>query len=283
MCVDELERLSSAGYSGAAWGYDFDWEARYGTMPAGTPTIVATGFVTKGLFAAYQTLGIDKAFFLCRSACDFLQKDLVRTSDPDGAFCWSYSPLDRTSVLNATMKGARLCAQVSSITGEQELRDLARRTVTFVARRQRADGAWPYSASDNRSWVDNFHTGYVLECLSDYQRCTGDSSFARVTRKGWDYYRGCFFTNEGIPKYYDHRAYPIDATTCAQAILTLCAFDDVAAARRVALWTIGRMQRSDGAFIYQIHRWYRIRIPYARWSVAWMLCALARLAATDAP
>src|SRR5436309_7129488 len=38
--VEELERLQTRGFSGACWGYDFDWQSRYGSLAAGTPTIV---------------------------------------------------------------------------------------------------------------------------------------------------------------------------------------------------------------------------------------------------
>jgi len=42
-CVRELRAMRSAGYSGDCWGYDFDWEGRNATIPASTPTVVATG------------------------------------------------------------------------------------------------------------------------------------------------------------------------------------------------------------------------------------------------
>ncbi len=280
-CLSELQRLRSAGYSGACWGYDFDWQTRHGLISAGTPTIVATGFVTTGLYEAHRLLGMPNALRLCESACGFLRKDLHATKDTDGAFCWSYSPLDRSAVLNATMKGARLCAAVYELTGDKQLASLAERTVRFVSRRQRTDGSWPYAVGDERTWADNFHTGYVLECLAEYERCTGDDTFASQRQRGWEHYRRSFFTDEGLPKYYDNRIYPIDATACAQAILTLCRFGDVNAATRVAIWAVEHMQRPDGAFVYQIHRRYSNRIPYVRWSAAWMFCALARLLLED--
>ena len=41
--IERLVATSSPGYSGICWGYPFDWEARYASIPAGTPTVVATG------------------------------------------------------------------------------------------------------------------------------------------------------------------------------------------------------------------------------------------------
>jgi hypothetical protein len=278
-CLGRVEALRSRGYSGDCWGYEFDWEPRYSAIPipAGVPNIVATGIVTNALFETSRLTGIEAALDSCVSAADFVLGDLERTVARDGSFCWGYFPSDRQLVLNATMKGARLCAQVFSRTGDPELSDAARAAVSFVADHQRADGAWPYSVGDARSWVDNFHTGYLLECLDAYERDTKDESFRTVKTKGWRYYRESFLTREYVPKYFDCRIEPIDATACAQTISTLCTFGDVLGASRVALWVTAKMQRPDGGFVYQRHAHYTNRIPYMRWSIAPMFCALARL------
>jgi hypothetical protein len=276
--IAELARLSSPGYSGACWGYDFDWQTRFEYIPAFTPTIVATGFVTNALVTAYESLGIPEALPLCISAAEFVRTDLNRIPGPDGSFCWSYSPLDRQPVVNATAKGARLCAQVATLAGRSDLLADARDSLRFVAAHQRPDGAWPYAVDDPRSWSDNFHTGYVLDCLQEYEHRTADTTFRAATDAGWTYYRDHFFDDGSIPRYYDRRRYPVDATAAAQSLLTLCRFGDLATARRVADWSIRRLQRPDGAFAFQIHRHYTNRIPYMRWSTSWLYCGLARVA-----
>jgi hypothetical protein len=278
-CLRGIEALRSPGYSGDCWGYQWDWEPFYGSMPipAGHPNIVVTGIVTNALFETHRLAGVQAPLDSCVSAAEFLLRDVERVVATDDSFCWGYFPRDRQLVPNATMKGARLCAQVFSLTGDRELRDTARTTVKFVAAHQRPDGAWPYAVGDARSWVDNFHTGYVLECLDAYERYADDTSFSSAKARGWQYYRASFLTEDYVPKYYDHRVTPIDATACAQTISTLCTFGDVPAAAQVALWTIAQMQRPDGGFVYQRHSHFTNRIPYVRWSIAPMFSALARL------
>jgi hypothetical protein len=276
--VAELERLVSPGYSGACWGYDFPWDAHYASIPAHCPTIVATGFVTNALYELDRHFGDERARQLVLSSTKFLREDLNRTTDGK-TFCWSYSPRDSQAVLNATMKGARLCAQASELGAEADLLDLARATIGFVVARQRGDGSWPYAAGDLRRWADNFHTGYVLDCLDEYERITGDTRFQEAKNAGFAFYRGRFFRRDGAARYYDKATYPIDATSCAQAILTLIRFDDVEQAGRVATWTLNHLAKPDGSFKYQIHPWYEIRLTYVRWSVAWLFLALSRLEA----
>jgi len=279
VCLKRLGELRSPGYSGDCWGYEFDWEPRYAAMPipAGLPNIVATGIVTNALFEAHRLAEIPSALASCASATEFVLRDLHRTTAPDGSFCWGYFPGDRQLVLNATMKGARLCAQVFSSTAGGELREAAEATVRFVADHQRSDGAWPYAVGDARSWVDNFHTGYLLDCLDAYERHANDVTFSAVRAKGWGYYRTSLLTGDFVPKSFNDRLHPIDATACAQAITTLCTFEDVLAAGRVARWTLGNMQKRDGAFAYQRHALFTNQVPYMRWSIAPMFCALSRL------
>lgn len=276
-CIAELTRLRSPGFSGDCWGYPFDWEARYGRVRAGTPTIVATGIVTNALFVAYRFLGLQHAFDMCRSAVEFVLHDLPRRSEGE-TFCWGYYPGDGQRVLNATMKGARLCAQVYSITGDERYLEPAARTAAYVARHQREDGSWPYAVGDSRDWTDSFHTGYVLDAYDSFESCTGDETFHAAKDKGWRYYRQAFFGDDGAPRYYPGTAFPVDATACAQALLTLCRFGDVGTASGVAGWSIGNLQSADGGFAYQLRRRRVVRTPYMRWSSAYMYDGLCRLA-----
>ncbi len=275
--LSEIARLQSKGYSGACWGYDFDWEARYAKIPAFTPTVVATGFITNALFEYYQITRSQRAFDLCESATRFVMNDLNKTVE-DENFCYSYSPLDKQVVLNATMKGARLLAQVYSVTKNQALIDEARKTVAFVVKKQQSNGAWAYATKkgDARTWADNFHTGYVLDCLDDYQKYSGDPSFNEALQKGIAYYEANFFENGEVPKYYDKSLYPVDATAVAQSILTLTRFGKMDLAERVVNWTLRHMQDESGYFYYQRTKRGVNKIPYMRWSSAWMFVALTK-------
>jgi hypothetical protein len=273
-CLEELIRLRSQGYSGACWGYDFDWEARHARIPSFTPTIVATGIITNALFEYYALSGDARAVDLCQSAVVFVQRDLHKTY-AGKQFCYSYSPHDRQTVLNATMKGARLLAQVYSATGERALLEEARRTVQYVVDHQHPDGSWPYAAGDGRTWIDNFHTGYILDCLHEYLRLSSDRSAGPAFEKGKQFYIDKLFSSTGLPKYYHTSLCPIDSTAAAQSILTLNRIGSADKAAAIALWMIRNMQHHEGFFYYRRHRLLTNKISYMRWSNAWMFMALA--------
>jgi hypothetical protein len=281
-CLSELVRLQSPGYHGACWGYDFDWEGRYARIPATMPTVVATGFITNALFHLHTVTGNPAARDLCVSATRFVTNDLRKTHG-EGGFCYSYSPADTQKVFNATMKGARLLAQVYSWTGDERLREEAAATVRFVMLHQRPSGAWAYSTGDARSWADNFHTAYVLDCLDEFMRRARTDEFAHHLQRGLDYYLRSFFEAGEIPRYYDTSTYPVDATSGAQSILTLLRFGRREQAVRVARWLVAHLQDPEGYHYYQVRKHYTIRIPYTRWSSAWMFTALAALLVPDDP
>jgi hypothetical protein len=275
--VQCLAATVSPGYAGSCWGYPFDWETRHGPIPAGTPTVVATGMIANSLWLAHEHLGLRPAAELVLGAAEFVMCDLQRIRGDEGTFCWTYSPSSQQAVLNATLKGSRLLAQAHALGGRGELLEAAADSVAFVLAHQLPSGAWPYSLADPRR--DNFHTGYVLECLRTYRELSGDRSPDEAIERGWLYYRSRFFTEALIPKYYDDRIEPLDATACAQAIITLCEFGDLKAAAAVARAAIELLGREDGSFAYQRRRGRTMTTPFLRWSTAWMYCALSRLSA----
>jgi rhamnogalacturonyl hydrolase YesR len=128
-------------------------------------------------------------------------------------------------------------------------------------------------------WIDNFHTGYNLECIADYIRFSGDHDNDENLAKGFDYYIKTFFSDEGVPKYYSNSVYPIDIHAPAQMIITLAKLGKLHEfknlASKVLNWTIDNMQSDEGYFYYQITKYFSSRIPYMRWAQAWMFYALS--------
>lgn len=281
--IDELAGLLLAlrteGFSGSCWGYNFDWESKAFYQAKFTPTIVATTYAANALIDAYLVTNNDLYLREAVSAKEFIIKDLKRTYLANGNFAFSYSPFDQTSVFNASLLGARLLSRIYSITGEIELKQLAEKAIGYGVDFQNADGSWFYSPLPFHQWIDNFHTGFNLECISDYATFTGDSKFNESFDKGMSYYLRTFFDAEGRSKYYNNNLFPIDIHAPSQLIITLSKSrlfrQNQALIDRVLGWTIKHMQSPHGYFYYQKRRFYTNRIAYMRWSQAWIFYGLA--------
>lgn len=276
--VKDLKKRVPEGYSGTCWGYDFDWEARHAKIPAYQPTVVATGIITNGLFQAWQITGLDSLKELILDSVPFILNDLNRTYDGE-TFCFSYSPFDEQQVFNASMKGARLLAQAYSINKNIDYKETAKIAVQFVINHQNSDGSWFYSLSKKGDWVDNYHTGYVLDCLYDYMKFCDDDSFKTQYQLGYEYFKKTFIDKSGMPNFYSHKKYPADCTAASQTILTLVRNDDTEPAQKVAEWMIEHMQAENGSFYFRKFRYYTLKTTFMRWSNAWMFVAFAYLMA----
>ncbi len=279
----ELLAMRLRGYSGAAWGYNFDWQSRNFFAPRGTATIVPTAFAARALIEAAREFEDEEYLTTARSVCDFIINDLRRTEETEAELCFSYSPKSDTAIYNASLLAAEVLASVSAITGARELRSTAERAARYVINHQREDGSWSYGRATSQSWVDNFHTAFVLFSLVRIiNDCELGADFRQALERGYQYWSANFFLADGWPKYYHDNPYPADAHAGASAIVTFLELRDLDSraaglAEAVAAWTIHNLRDERGFFYYQRRRFYTVRKPYMRWSQAWMLYALARL------
>lgn len=282
-CLEWLVEHASPGYSGLCWGNHFDYQSRVFYLPKGEPTVVWTALIAHAFLDAWEVTG--KAAYLeaAQGVAAFILADLQRR--PEGAgICISYIPSSYRCVHNASMLAAAALARTGAAGGDPRCLEVAAAAVASTVGAQRDDGSWWYGEAENLHWVDNFHTGYVLESLWEYMRASGDDTHLAAFRRGADFFCDHFFLADGTPRYYWDRTWPVDIQCAAQAIETLVliagARDDeraLARARQVAVWTIENMQDADGFFYFQRRRLVVNRTPMLHWGQATMLHALVTL------
>lgn len=270
-----LDKLKVEGYSGACWGYNFDWQARrLFLFPRNTPTIVATCFCASALFEAFEVTKNERWLEIALSSANFILEDLNRTEHKEG-YLFSYSPLEgNNTVFNASLLGSKLLSYCYKYTGNELYAQEAHASALACVNSQHEDGSWVYGMLPVQNWIDSFHTGYNLEALRIYSDFTGDSSFDKNIEKGFRYYMESFFLPNGMPKYYHNKVYPIDIHCPGQLFVTANRlgkyqeFQDIC--DKVMLWTIDAMQDEKGYFYYQMKKLWSSKIPYMRWSQAFM-------------
>ena len=281
-CLQWLIDHQFPGYSGACWGNHFDYISRNGGIPKGMPTVVWTSLIGHAFLDGYEHFQNDRYLQVAVSICEHLMLDLRTHQEGEGT-CINYTPGTDSWVHNANTLGGSFLARTFAHTKNESYLALARRSMTYTAQHQRLDGSWYYAEKSNAHWVDNFHTGYVLDCFKHYRDSTGDRSFDDILQKGYRFWKEAFFHPDGTPKYYDYKTLPLDIQCSSQAIDTLVFFSDedpeaIDLALRVARWTITNMQDKTGYFYYRRYSpWVVNRTPTLHWGQATMLCALAGL------
>lgn len=269
----------------ACWGYNFPWQQRFLLVPAFSPNIICTSFGGEAMVDLYEATGEVQFLDAATSAARFILEGLPVIEDGDGK-CFSYTPFGSSTVHNASLLGGALLARVYRHGPDCVFVENALAAAKYSVTRQRPDGSWPYGEAPTQQWVDGFHTGFNLLALRTIQEVAPQSWIRDSIERGFKYYLDRFFENGCVPKYYHDRLYPIDIHSVSQAVLTLVEFrrdypDGLLLARRVLEWAFDNMRSPEGYFYYQKHRWYTNRIPYMRWSQAWMLRALAEFVAAE--
>jgi hypothetical protein len=268
-----------------AFGYNFDWQSRAFFAPQGTPTVVPTAFAAAAFLEGYEIFADEKYLETAHEICRFITEDLNRVGETGTEICFSYTPIDRNVIFNASLLAGEALAKTGAILDNENYLKLAEKTANYVVRRQKENGSWAYGSGIKYGWIDNFHTAYVLVSLFRLQKTIPDLSCDETLRKGLDYWLENFFLPDGTPKYYDQETFPVDIHSAAAAIVALCELNELDArclpqAEKTALWTIENMRDSGGFFYYQKRRETIVKTSFIRWSNAWMLYALARLVET---
>ncbi|GIK76700.1 MAG: hypothetical protein BroJett022_03900 [Actinomycetes bacterium] len=287
-CVDRLVELRTPFSSESSWGYHFDVETRFFFYPKTTPNTIATAFTGLALLDAHAAGVEGDTMGLAASAGRFFLDSVEQTPGRGGAF-FGYFPGDRSPIHNASLLACRLLARLLAAGGaggdERRMADAVEAGVGFALAHQRADGSWPYAEAAIGGWVDNFHTGYVLDALLDCVPVLSPRLRERALaawRRGLDLYTKGLFDPDGAPRATMARRYPIDGQCVAQAIETYSRASAIepgflGAAWRAFDFAIRRMRRVDGTFVFQRHRLWTNRVPHVRWVQAPMLAAMGSL------
>jgi hypothetical protein len=149
---------------GCAWGYHFDVQTRFFFYGRRSPNTIATSFVARAFLDAAALLDDERWAQPAHAAATFLADEML-VPRPGGPY-FRYIPGDTTVVHNANLLAcATLARAAAAVGGDARLERAATAALETTLRAQRADGSWAY-AEEGAEWIDNFHTGYVLESLA---------------------------------------------------------------------------------------------------------------------
>ena len=115
----EAKRLSTGDK--ACWGYEFDVQTRWASLPRGTPNIIATTFVAHAFLDWYELDRDPSKLAVASAAVRYLNDDLVNVDEAESFY--AYVPGSSTLIHNANVLGCALASRVARLTGETGLAD----------------------------------------------------------------------------------------------------------------------------------------------------------------
>ncbi len=273
--LDRLVSTAVTDGSGRSWGYHFPVRTRFFGYERGTPNTIATSFVAHAFLDGLEFLGDMRFADAARESSVFLLEHMY---DGSGSF-FAYLPRETQLVHNANLLACSVAVRTAALLDES-LDDRIEEAVVTSVSAQRRDGSWPYSATSTGSWVDNFHTGYVLESLGRCSVLVRDLS--DTLARGFDYWERELFEPGGEPRPRPGRSFPRDAHDYAQAIetwLSAASWHEGALERaaRMAEILVRDLLDPRGYVDFQRGRVLTNRVPFIRWTTAPTFRALAGL------
>lgn len=271
--AERLQSRARRTSSGAGWGYAFDVHMRWGSYAAGQPNAVVTSYAAHALLDLDDPERFDGPI---ADAMSLATSELVAFAGGEAYFVYCHG--SKVPIHNANLLVASFVARASEPGSFQ--RDLASRAVAYTLARQRPDGSWPYGEAKSLAWVDGFHTAYILERLVQWYEFEPSLDVLDAITRGSAYFIDNLLDVDGAARATNLSRFPIETHAAASAITALTAllpYDDRAAtiAPVVMQWSLDRLRRADGRFVYRRGRVLVNRVPYIRWSDAHMLLALA--------
>lgn len=271
-----LARSDSGG-----WGYEFDVQTRWAFYPAGSPNVIATYFVGRGLLEHWLVSGSGWALGAATDAARYVCRELISER---GHIC--YTADNDTLVHNANVLGAALVSSVGTLIGDHRMVADGTRAATLSAAGLGEDGLWPYGELAQLAWVDNFHTAYTLDGLLLVWLASGDPMIGSTLSRGHSAWVGHFFSRDGWPHYYADKSGPLDIHSAATAVdvgvrMVEAGFGTSDVPESVAAWTRRNLLAPDGTTYYQVKDGFTDRRHFRRWGDAhWALaCSSLELAA----
>lgn len=287
---DWLKENYSKGYSGYAWGYNFDWASPGSYIKAYTPSVVVTSFVIDGIFEYRSITNSKEASEIIKSSALYIINDIPITSFKDG-ISFSYTHLSKGSCYNASLLAAEVLAKKDFINNTSDYTSLVNEAIDYVISKQLPDGRWNYSfnaeTGKERTQID-FHQGFILVSLDQLNSLMGfvRTDITETVKKGLSFYRNNQFLETGRALWRIPDKWPVDIHNQSQGIITFSrlkkyGFEYLGFSRKIANWTVNNMQSDKGYFYYRKNPFFTNRIPYMRWSQAWMMLALAELISNE--
>jgi hypothetical protein len=279
---DMLRWDDSLARSNGGWGYEFDVQTRWAFYPAGSPNVIATYFVCRGLLEHWIVSGSTWAGEAAVDAARFVRRELLCAAGHV-----SYTPTNRTLVHNANTLGAALLTSVGRLNGDDALTRAGLEAVLKTVDALPDGGLWPYGDTAPLSWIDNFHTAYTMDGLLSIWLSTRDARIGTALQLAYNVWSELFFGADGRPHYYADRRGPLDIHSAATAIdvgvrMAQSGIGSSDLPRLVADWTKRCLIAPNGDTYYQRHSLYTDRRHFRRWGDAhWALaCSSLELAAS---
>ncbi len=196
----ESHELNTYRGVGRAWGYHYPSQIPDFFAPRNSPNALVSAFVGVAMLSVFEITGKRKYLDAAFGVRDYLLRALPTLLENNREKCIAYVTSGlRWRVVHVNAVAAGYLGRLAVRTADRDLAATAQKMITWVCERRNMDNTWDYTAPREQSGIgpERYHTGQVLNAISDYMTFTGDTSFVEVYSRSLRSYQEKAFLNHG--------------------------------------------------------------------------------------
>lgn len=186
----------SKNYSGYCWGLNFNWvySAQH-IYNKNIPFSTHTPYPLEALVKYYRITNDEKLLEPIKSVFLFLEYDLKVMEETDDILIMSYGVEKDRIVTNSNSYIMFMYALLIDFFPEKEgyIKLKIKKIYSFLKLIQKKDGSWLYSPYDTNSFIDCFHSAFVLKNIYKTSRIVDLNLSNQVIEDGYKYIKNNFF------------------------------------------------------------------------------------------
>jgi hypothetical protein len=163
-----LKTNISDGYSGACWGLGFKWAAFKNVIyDENTPHATHTPYALEAFHRYTRITGDLQYVDLIKSCYQFYEKDLCVLYEDNDILAISYGPLKDKIVTNVAAYSLFAYTIFLQYFPDQKdyILNKIHKFYRFLCVNQHENGSWYYSQPENESFIDCFHSCFIIKNL----------------------------------------------------------------------------------------------------------------------
>ena len=191
-----LQKNISTGYSGACWGLGFRWPAAKDVIyDSNTPHTTHSPYAIEAFHMYNQLVGKPAYEDLIVSSFAFFEKDVQIMYEDEKMMATSYGPLKDRIATNAVSYVMYSYAMLLNYLPEKKDYIVKKilKLYKFIENKQLANGSWHYISDDKNSFIDCFHSCFILKNILKSQKIIDLPDSSEVVNKGYQFICNNFY------------------------------------------------------------------------------------------
>jgi len=188
--IDWLLENGSKGYAGYCWGLNYDWvysgdEIYDDNMPFSTHT----PYPLEAMVKYYEITKDESLIEPIKSVFDFFETDIKVMREDENILALSYGVQKDRVATNASSYAMYCYALLLDFLPEKKeyIEAKIQKLYNFLSSVQDEDGSWLYSPYDENTFIDTFHSAFVMKNILKTDKIVPLKGSREVVAKGYAY------------------------------------------------------------------------------------------------